>query len=92
MMKAAPASPRTPQSRMHDPTEPLVTAARFDSFAEAEIARTALAASGIEALVMTQDQLRFDPLRPATNPGVRLQVRARDLAAAVELIDAAKAG
>jgi hypothetical protein len=77
---------------MHDTDLTDLTAvARFASAAEARVACDYLSAHGVEALVMEQDRLRFDPLRPGKTPGVRVMVRASDESAARELLAAVEA-
>lgn len=64
----------------------LVAVARFDTAGEAHVARTALEAAGIAALVMEQDGLRFDPFSPRRRPAVRLLVHREHAEVAAELL------
>lgn len=64
----------------------LVTIARFPTLGEAQVARGLLEASGVRALVLDQDVLRFDPFRPGESIPVRLQVLASQRARAAEIL------
>ncbi len=64
----------------------LTTVAQFASLGAAQAAQALLAAQGIQALVCTNDTLRFDPFRPRSSLEIRLQVQVRDAVEARALL------
>ncbi len=69
----------------------LITVDRFSTAAQARVACDYLRAHGVEALLMEQDRIRFDPLRPTQRPRIRVMVRGEDEATARELLEAVEA-
>jgi hypothetical protein len=71
---------------MSDPSR-AVELGRFGSIAAAELARAALAGSGIPARLVDEHTVGAHPMLTAALGGVGLEVRARDLEAARALLD-----
>ncbi len=69
----------------------LITIDRFATAAQARVACDYLQAHGVDALMMEQDRLRFNPLRPSRAPGIRVVVRSGDEVSARALLAAVEA-
>ena len=75
-----------------DPEEALVTVARYRDMPEAVVARAVLEQAGIECLLRDENTVRMDWFWSNLIGGMRLQVAAKDEAAAREAALAADAG
>lgn len=78
---------------MHDQDpDAWTTVARFTDTVEAQLLQGRLQADGIEAFLADRNHVQADPLIALALGGVRVQVKARDVAAAQTVIAALASG
>lgn len=77
---------------MRDDPDAWLTVARLNDAVEAQLLLGRLQADGIEAQLADQNHVQADPLIAIALGGVRVQVRRRDAAVALSIIDALASG
>ena len=77
---------------MRDDQDGWLTVARLNDAVEAQLLQGRLQADGIEAQLADQNHVQADPLIAIALGGVRVQVKARDAAAAQAVIEALASG
>ncbi len=77
---------------MRDDSDDWLTVARLNDAVEAQLLQGRLQADGIDAQLADQNHVQADPLIAIALGGVRVQVKARDAAAAQAVIAALASG